>query len=61
LGCWSLFDWHSFEPKLFQRDSSAGTVHTRHYINHGLILTKCRPSLVDGGNAIFAAKGQAVL
>lgn len=53
---WKLVDAHGFESNLFNHASSAGNVRTLHYLNNGLILTKCRPSFVDGRNAILAAE-----
>ena len=53
---WNLVDAHGFEPNLFNAGSTAGNVRTLRYINHGLIMTKCRPSFVDGRNAILAAE-----
>jgi extracellular elastinolytic metalloproteinase len=53
---WNLVDAHGFEPNLFNHASPAGNVRTMHYINNGLILTKCRPSFVDGRNAILLAE-----
>ncbi len=53
---WNLVDEHGFEPNLFNFNSSAGNVRTLHYLNNGLILTKCRPGFVDGRNAILAAE-----
>jgi hypothetical protein len=53
---WNLVDRHGFEPNLFNHGANAGNVRTLHYINNGLILTKCRPSFVDGRNAILAAE-----
>ncbi|HET9484756.1 MAG TPA: M36 family metallopeptidase [Xanthomonadales bacterium] len=53
---WNLVDEHGFEPNLFNADSGAGNVRTLRYINNGLIMTKCRPSFVDGRNAILAAE-----
>ncbi len=53
---WNLVDEHGFEPDLFQHTSGAGNVRALHYVNNGLILTKCRPGFVDGRNAILAAE-----
>lgn len=53
---WNLIDQHGFEPNLFNHESGAGNVRTLHYINNGLILTKCRPGFVDGRNAILLAE-----
>jgi hypothetical protein len=53
---WNLIDQHGFEPDLFQHTSSAGNVRALHYVNDGLVLTKCRPSFVDGRNAILLAE-----
>ena len=53
---WNLVDAHGYEPDLFESDSSAGNVRALHYINDGLVLTKCRPSFVDGRNAILLAE-----
>jgi len=53
---WNLVDAHGFEPNLMNHGSTAGNVRTLHYINQGLILTKCRPGFVDGRNAILAAE-----
>ncbi|HEV2854945.1 MAG TPA: M36 family metallopeptidase [Thermoanaerobaculia bacterium] len=53
---WNLVDSHGFEPDLFKHTSGAGNVRALHYINNGLILTKCRPSFVDGRNAILEAE-----
>ena len=53
---WNLVDLYGFEPNLFNHASAAGNVRTLHLVNNGLILTKCRPSFVDGRNAILAAE-----
>jgi len=53
---WNLVDQYGFEPDLFKHTSSAGNVRTLHYLNNGLIVTKCRPSFVDGRNAILVAE-----
>jgi extracellular elastinolytic metalloproteinase len=53
---WNLIDVHGFEPNLFNHGSGAGNVRALHYINNGLILTRCRPGFVDGRNAILAAE-----
>lgn len=53
---WNLIDDHGFEPNLMNYDASAGNTRALHYINNGLIITKCRPSFVDGRNAILAAE-----
>lgn len=53
---WNLVDAHGFEPDLFNHASGAGNVRALHYVNKGLILTKCRPSFVDGRNAILVAE-----
>jgi hypothetical protein len=53
---WNLVDAHGFEPNLFNHASTAGNVQTLKLINNGLILTKCRPSFVDGRNAILLAE-----
>jgi extracellular elastinolytic metalloproteinase len=53
---WYLVDDHGFEPDLLAHTSGAGNVRSLHYVNNGLILTKCRPSFVDGRNAILAAE-----
>jgi extracellular elastinolytic metalloproteinase len=53
---WNLVDRYGFEPNLFNHESSAGNVRSLHLINNGLILTKCRPSFVDGRNAILMAE-----
>jgi hypothetical protein len=53
---WDLIDAHGFEPDLFQHASGAGNVRALHYVNDGLVLTKCRPSFVDGRNAILLAE-----
>jgi hypothetical protein len=53
---WNLVDDHGFEPDLFNHTSGAGNVRALHYVNNGLIITKCRPSFVDGRNAILAAE-----
>ena len=53
---WNLVDAHGFEPDLFEADSDAGNVRALHYINNGLVLTKCRPGFVDGRNAILLAE-----
>jgi extracellular elastinolytic metalloproteinase len=53
---WNLVDDHGFEPDLLQHTSPAGNVRALHLVNNGLIVTKCRPSFVDGRNAILAAE-----
>ena len=53
---WDLVDAHGFEPDLFDHTSTAGNVRALHYINDGLVVTKCRPSFVDGRNAILVAE-----
>ncbi|HEX7184925.1 MAG TPA: M36 family metallopeptidase [Thermoanaerobaculia bacterium] len=53
---WNLVDAHGFEPDLFNHTSGAGNVRALHYVNNGLIVTKCRPSFVDGRNAILVAE-----
>jgi extracellular elastinolytic metalloproteinase len=53
---WNLIDAHGFEPNLFNHGSGAGNVRALHYINNGLVITKCRPSFVDGRNAILLAE-----
>jgi hypothetical protein len=53
---WNLVDEHGFEPDLFRHDAGAGNTRALHYVNNGLIVTKCRPSFVDGRNAILAAE-----
>jgi extracellular elastinolytic metalloproteinase len=53
---WNLVDLHGFEPNLFNHTSGAGNVRTLHYINNGLVITKCRPSFVDARNAILLAE-----
>jgi hypothetical protein len=53
---WDLIDAHGFEPDLFEHTSGAGNVRALHYVNDGLVLTKCRPSFVDGRNAILLAE-----
>jgi hypothetical protein len=53
---WNLVDAHGFEPDLRNSTSEAGNVRALHYVNQGLILTKCRPGFVDGRNAILAAE-----
>ena len=53
---WNLVDTHGFEPNLLNHEAGAGNTRALHYINNGLILTKCRPSFVDGRNAILAAE-----
>jgi len=53
---WDLIDAHGFEPDLFDHTSEAGNVRALHYVNDGLVLTKCRPSFVDGRNAILLAE-----
>jgi hypothetical protein len=53
---WNLVDQHGFEPDLLNHASSAGNVRALHYINDGLVVTKCRPSFVDGRNAILLAE-----
>jgi hypothetical protein len=50
---WGLVDQHGFEPDLFDHTSPAGNVRALHYLNDGLVVTKCRPSFVDGRNAIL--------
>jgi hypothetical protein len=53
---WNLVDAHGFEPDLRNHASPAGNVRALHYVNNGLVLTKCRPSFVDGRNAILVAE-----
>lgn len=53
---WNLVDAHGFEPDLMNHQSGAGNVRALHYVNNGLVLTKCRPSFVDGRNAILLAE-----
>ena len=53
---WNLVDLYGFEPDLFNHTSPAGNVRTLHYINNGLVVTKCRPGFVDGRNAILLAE-----
>ena len=53
---WNLVDAHGFEPDLLNHTSEAGNVRALHYVNQGLIVTKCRPSFVDGRNAILVAE-----
>lgn len=52
---WSLIDEHGFEADLFNHSSEAGNVRALHYMNNGMIVTKCRPSFVDSRNAILTA------
>lgn len=53
---WDLIDQHGYEPDLRNHTSGAGNVRALHYVNDGLVLTKCRPSFVDGRNAILLAE-----
>jgi hypothetical protein len=53
---WNLVDAHGYEPDLLQSASGAGNVRALHYVNDGLVLTRCRPGFVDGRNAILEAE-----
>jgi extracellular elastinolytic metalloproteinase len=53
---WNLVDAHGFEPDLFDHTSDAGNVRALHYINDGIVVTKCRPSFVDARNGILTAE-----
>jgi hypothetical protein len=53
---WNLVDAHGYEADLLDHTSEAGNVRALHYVNDGLVVTKCRPSFVDGRNAILVAE-----